>query len=199
MTQQVLEGLRIAVLAANGFEQVEVTHPISAFEELGAEVEIVSLRPGKIMGMNLMTPGKSIEVDRTVFTADPDDYHALFVPGGFISPDSLRQSERVLDFVRVFETSGKPIATICHGPWVLISAGLVPGRHLAAWPGIRDDVRNAGGVWVDEQVVHDGNWVSSRGPHDLHAFDTAMVGHFAESMGREAPSLELARFAPGGF
>lgn len=189
MSEQVLEGMRIAVLAADGFEEVEVTRPVKALEKHGAEVEIVSLRRGSIQGMNLLVPGKKVHVDRTVFTADSDDYHGLHLPGGFVSPDFLRQSDRALDFVRAFEETGKPISTICHGPWVLISAGLVRGRRLASWPGIKDDVRNAGGEWVDRDVVHDDNWVSSRGPHDLRAFDKAIVAHFASSVGRAAPSF----------
>jgi deglycase len=183
---QELEGVRIAVLAADGFEQVEVTRPVKALEKHGAEVEIVSLRPGSIQGMNLLYPGKKIHVDRTVFTADPNAYHGLHIPGGFINPDFLRQSDDALDFVRAFEAARKPISTICHGPWVLVSAGLVGGRRLTSWPGIKDDVRNAGGTWVDEAVVLDGNWVSSRGPQDLHAFDKAIVEHFAEGAGRVA-------------
>jgi len=189
MADQVLEGVRIAVLAADGFEQVEVTRPVKALERHGAEVEIVSLRPGSIQGMNLFVPGKKIDVDRTVFTADADDYHGLHIPGGFINPDFIRQSERALDFVRDFEAARKPISTICHGPWVLISARLVEGRRLTSWPGIKDDVLNAGGEWVDEDVVHDDNWVSSRGPHDLHAFDKAIVAHFASAVGRDAPGV----------
>ena len=189
MTQMVLEGVRIAVIAADGFEQVEVTRPVKALRKHGADVEIVSLRPGKILGMNLMVPGKRIEVDRTIFKAHPDDYHGLHIPGGFINADFLRQSERVLDFVRAFDAAGKPIVTLCHGPWVLISAGLVRGRRLASWPGIKDDVRNAGAEWVDEKVVHDDNWVSSRSPLDLAAFDKAIVAHFAEAVGRSAPGF----------
>jgi protease I len=189
MTQMVLEGVRIAVLAADGFEQDELTRPVKALQEHGADVEIVSLRPGKILGMNLLVPGKRIEVDRTIFAVDPDEYHGLHIPGGFINPDFLRQSERVLDFVRAFDAAGKPITTLCHGPWVLISAGLVRGRRLASWPGIKDDVRNAGAEWVDEKVVHDGNWVSSRTPLDLPAFDKAIVAHFAEAVGRPAPGF----------
>lgn len=181
---QELEGLRVAVLAADGFEQVEVTQPVKALEKHGAHVEIVSLRPGSIRGMNLLYPGKKIHVDRTVFTADADAYDALHIPGGFINPDFVRQSDRALDFVRAFDAARKPISTICHGPWVLVSAGLVRGRRLTSWPGIKDDVRNAGGMWVDAAVVHDGNWISSRGPQDLPAFDKAIVAHFAEGAGR---------------
>jgi len=189
MAEQVLDGVRIAVLAADGFEQVEVTRPAKALEKRGAEVEIVSLRPGSIQGMNLLVPGKKIDVDRTVFTADADDYHGLHIPGGFINPDFIRQSDRALDFVREFEAAHKPISTICHGPWVLISARLVEGRRLTSWPGIKDDVLNAGGEWVNEAVVHDENWVSSRGPQDLHAFDKAIVAHFAAAVGRDVPGV----------
>ncbi|MDB6122576.1 MAG: ThiJ/PfpI family protein [Pedosphaera sp.] len=180
MAQKKLQGLRVAVIAADGFEQVEVTSPISALQKNGAEVEVISLRPGNIKGMNLLWPGKKIHVNRTIFTADPDDYDALHIPGGFINPDFLRQSERILNFVREFDRSGKPISVICHGPWVLVSAGLVKDRTLTSWPGIKDDVKNAGGIWKDQAVVRDGNWVSSKGPQDLPLFNRAMVSHFAE-------------------
>jgi protease I len=171
--------MRIAVLTADGFEQVEVTRPLKALEKHGAEVEIVSLRPGTVQGMQLLAPGEELHVDRTVATADPDEYDALHIPGGFMAPDFLRQNERALEFVRAFDAARKPIATICHGPWVLISAGLVEGRRLTSWPGIRDDVENAGGEWVNEAVVVDDNWLSSRGPQDLRAFDRAIVEHFS--------------------
>jgi protease I len=204
----VLDRVRVAVLAADGFEQVELTHPRAAFEDAGAEVEVVSLRRGKIQGMNLLVPGKRVPVDRTLGDADPDDYGALLVPGGFINPDFLRQSERALDFVRAFEAAGKPIAVICHGPWVLVSAGLVAGRRLTSWPGIRDDVSNAGGEWVDKAVVHDDNWVSSRGPQDLRAFSKAAVRHFAalalrtpvsDARSRHAPSRGAGPWVAGGL
>ena len=170
----VLDRVRVAILAADGFEQVELTHPREAFEDAGAEVEVVSLRRGKIQGMNLLVPGRRVEVDRTLGDAAPDDYGALLLPGGFISPDFLRQSDRALDFVRAFEESGKPIAVICHGPWLLVSAGLVAGRRLTSWPGIRDDVVNAGARYVDEPLVEDGNLITSRVPADLPAFDEAL-------------------------
>jgi protease I len=179
MAHKRLKGMRVAVLAADGFEQVELTQPRDALTRHGAEVEVVSLRRGSIQGMNLLVPGRKVDVDRTVETADAGEYDALLIPGGFVNPDLLRQSDRALSFVRMFERAGKPIGVICHGPWVLISAGLVQGRRLASWPGIQDDVRNAGGAWEDEAVVHDRNWVSSRGPQDLPAFNEALVGHFA--------------------
>ena len=179
MAQNELAGVRVAILAADGFEQVEVTRPRKALLDHGAGVEIISLRRGSIQGMNLMIPGEKVKVDRTIFTAEPGNYDALLIPGGFINPDFLRQSEHVLDFVREFDGSGKPLAAICHGPWVLISAGLVPGRRLTSWPGIQDDVRNAGGQWEDKAVVVDGNWISSRGPQDLLQFNKAIVDHFS--------------------
>lgn len=177
---QTLQGMRVAVVAADGFEQVEVTSPVKALQRQGASTEIISLRPGSIKGMNLLWPGRKLHVDRTIFTADPEDYDALLIPGGFINPDFLRQSERVLNFVREFEHARKPIAVICHGAWVLASAGLVKGRVLTSWPGIKDDVMNAGGDWKDEGVVRDGNWVSAQGPQNLLQFNPAMVSLFAE-------------------
>ncbi|MDF1502419.1 type 1 glutamine amidotransferase domain-containing protein [Roseisolibacter sp. H3M3-2] len=202
---QELDGVRIAVLAADGVEQVEVTRPVRALERHGAEIEIVSLRPGSIRAMNLLYPGKKLRVDRTVVTADPERYDGLHIPGGFINPDFVRQSEHALEFVQALEADGKPISTICHGPWVLVSAGLVRGRRLTSWPGIKDDVRNAGGVWVDSEVVRDGNWVSSRGPQDLHAFDKAIVEHFARRAGRSGHATRAVsgdgswqRFLAGG-
>jgi len=186
MAHHDLSGLRVAVLAADGVEQVELTSPREKLEDHGADVEVISLRPGSIQAMNMLIPGKKIRVDRTVFTANPDDYDALLLPGGLVGPDLLRQSERALDFVRSFDRVGKPIAVICHGPWLLVSAGLVRGRKLTSWPGIRDDVRNAGGLWKNESRVRDRNWVSSRGPHDLRSFNRAMVELFAE----HAPAAE---------
>jgi protease I len=149
-------------------------------------------------------------VDRTVYTADADEYDALLLPGGLINPDTLRQNERALDFVRAMDHAGKPIAVICHAPWLLISGGLVVRRSLTSWPGIRDDVRNAGGIWSDEPVVRDRNWVSSRGPHDIHDFTHAMLHLFHEHvritprMGQEEHheergGLPLGRMLLGGL
>jgi protease I len=180
MRRKELAGVRVAVLAADGFEQVEVTLPVKALRKQGADVRIVSLRPGRIRGVNFIWRGKKLPVDDTVFTADASDYGALLLPGGFVNPDLLRQSERARRFVEAFDRAGKPIATLCHGPEVLISAGLVSGRRLTSWPGISDDVRNAGGNWVDQQVVRDSNWISSRSPLDLPAFNPAMIALFSE-------------------
>jgi protease I len=174
-----LEGRRVAVLAADGFEKVELTVPVAALRAAGAEVEIVSLRPGRIRGMNLHEPAARVAVDRTLAEASPDEYEALLIPGGFINPDLLRQSEAARQFVRRFDAAEKPIATLCHGPWLLASAGLTQGRTMTSWPGIRDDLVNAGATWLDKKVVRDANWVTSRGPQDIAPFCKAIVELFA--------------------
>jgi protease I len=174
-----LKGRRIAVLAADGFEKVELTIPVAALKAAGAEVDIVSLRRGRIRGVNLHEPASRVRVTRTIDEASPGRYDALLVPGGFINPDLLRQSETAREFVSAFDVAGKPIATLCHGPWVLASAGLLAGRTLTSWPGIRDDIVNAGAVWLDQAVVRDRNLVTSRGPQDMVPFVRAMLDHFA--------------------
>jgi protease I len=168
------------VLAADGFEKVELVVPLRALQVAGAKVDIVSLRKGRIRGVNLHMPASRVGVDKVVTEADPDAYDGLLLPGGFINPDLLRQSAAARDFVRAFDHSGKPIVTLCHGPWVLASAGLLMGRTLTSWPGIRDDVINSGATWLDREVVRDRNLVTSRGPQDLRAFVPAMLDIFAE-------------------
>jgi protease I len=174
-----LLGRRIAVLAADGFEKIELTIPVAAMRVAGADVDIVSLRPGRIRGVNLHEPAARVAVDRTLAEAQVDDYDALLIPGGFINPDLLRQSETARQFVREFDATGRPIATLCHGPWLLASAGLTKGRRMTSWPGVRDDLVNAGAIWLDEAVVRDGNWLTSRGPQDMVPFVKALLGHFA--------------------
>ena len=170
---------RVAVLAADGFEKVELTIPVMAMKAAGAMVEIVSLRPGRIRGVNLHEPAGRVRVNRTLASAHPMDYDALLVPGGFINPDLLRQSAEAREFVRAFDSSDKPIASLCHGPWLLASAGMLPGRTLTSWPGIRDDMVNAGATWLDEPIVSDGNLITSRGPQDLVPFVKGLIAHFA--------------------
>jgi protease I len=143
-------------------------------------VDILSLHRGSIRGVNLLYPGRKVRVDETVAKVRAEEFDALLIPGGFANPDFLRQSEKALEFVREFERLGRPIATLCHGPWVLVSAGLVRGRKLTSWPGIKDDLRNAGASWVDEPAVRDGMWLSSRGPQDLRAFIQGMVELFEQ-------------------
>jgi protease I len=193
-----LKGRRIAALAADGFEKVELTVPIRALQLAGAEVDVVSLRHGRIRGVNLHEPASRVRVDTTVEEANARDYDALLLPGGFINPDLLRQSERAREFVRAFDTAGKPIASLCHGPWVLASAGLLRGRTLTAWPGVRDDLVNAGATWVDREVVRDGNLVTSRGPQDLKPFVQEVIRHFAAGapMARDGSARSAGASAP---
>jgi protease I len=191
-----LKGHRVAVLTADGFEKVELTVPVAAMRAQGAEVEIVSLRPGRIRGVNLHEPAARVSVDRTLAEADAGFYDALLIPGGFIAPDLLRQSEAARDFVRRFDAERKPIATLCHGPWLLASAGLTRGRTMTSWPGVRDDLTHAGATWLDQPVVRDGNWVTSRGPQDIVAFVEAMVDHFSGRLQRTRSDASQTASSP---
>lgn len=178
--KRILRGRRIAVLATDGVEKVELAVPVKALVAGGAEVDLVSLRHGSIRSVNVHEPASRYDVDKTVDEANARDYDGLLIPGGLINPDMLRQSAEARDFVRAFDRAGKPIASICHGPWVMASAGLLEGRVLTSWPGIRDDMVNAGATWVDDELVYDGNLVTSRGPQDLAPFTKAIIEHFAE-------------------
>ncbi|MGY1738661.1 type 1 glutamine amidotransferase domain-containing protein [Geodermatophilus sp. SYSU D00684] len=180
-TRRRLKGRTLAALAADGFEKVELIVPLRALKAAGAEVDVVSLRRGRIRGVNLHMPAGRVRVDKTIEEADPGDYDGLLLPGGFINPDLLRQSAPAREFVRAFAASDKPIATLCHGPWVLASAGLVDGRTLTSWPGIRDDLVNAGATWLDQELVRDGNLTTSRGPQDMAAFIPGMLDAFAKA------------------
>lgn len=175
-----LDGKRIAVLATDGFEEVELTKPREALAAAGAEVEIVSLRPGEIQGFDHLTPGRKIAVDKVLEEVEAGDYDALMLPGGASNPDQLRSRPDVQSFVRAFAEAGKPIGAICHAPWVLIDAGLAKGRTLTSWETIRLDLRNAGADVVDQEVVVDNGLVTSRGPKDLPAFCAKIVEEFAE-------------------
>jgi protease I len=181
-----LMGHRIAVLAADGFEKVELTAPVAALRAAGAQVDIVSLRSGKIRGMNMHMPAELVPVDFTVDEVSVRDYDGLLIPGGFMNPDLLRQSSEARDFVRAFDLHGKPIATLCHGPWVLASSGLLGGRSLTSWPGVRDDMVHAGATWLDQEVVRDGNLVTSRGPQDMVPFVREMIALYAGEAGRRS-------------
>jgi len=192
-----LAGRRIAVLAVDGFELAELVVPANAMRLAGATVDVISIHPGRIRGMNLHEPGKRVRVDRTLDRADPADYDGLLIPGGFVNPDLLRQSAAAREFVRSYAETGKPIASLCHGPWVLASAGLLQGRRLTSWPGLRDDLVNAGATWLDEPLVHDRNLVTSRGPQDLKPFVTAIIRSFAgQDLAPEFPESRATRSAP---
>jgi len=186
-----LHDKRIAILATDGFEQSELEEPLNALEEAGAEVQIVSIKSGRIEGMRHEERGDSVEVDTTLDDADVNDFDALMIPGGLINPDTLRANRKAIEFVRSFAREGKPIAAICHGPWLLIEAGLVRGRRLTSWPNIRTDIENAGGEWVDEEVVVDNGIVTSRSPDDIPAFNEKMIEEFAQ--GRHPAMAAAAR------
>jgi protease I len=186
-----LRGRRIAVLAADGFEKVELVIPVAALRLAGAKVDIISLRHGRIRGVNLHEPASRVRVNKTIAEADPGDYDGLLIPGGFINPDLLRQSAEARDFVRAFDAAEKPIATLCHGPWVLASAGLLKGRTLTSWPGVRDDLVNAGATWLDEALVRDGNLLTSRGPQDMVPFVKGIKELFTEEA--RAPRNAMAQ------
>jgi protease I len=176
-----LEGKRVAVLAADMVEQVELVEPRKALEDAGAQVDLVSIHDGEIQGFDHFTPAAKHKVDRTVEEANASEYDALMVPGGVGNPDQLRGDENAVAFVRAFFEQSKPVAAICHAPWVLVEAGVVRGRTLTSWPTLQTDIRNAGGTWVDEEVVVDGNLVTSRKPDDIRAFDEKMIERFARS------------------
>ncbi|HET7353104.1 MAG TPA: type 1 glutamine amidotransferase domain-containing protein [Gaiellaceae bacterium] len=175
----VLKKKKVAILAADMFERVELEEPRKALEDAGAECEIVSIHDGEIQGFDHFDPANTVKVDRTVEEASADDYDALLVPGGVGNPDQLRGDENAVSFVRAFHNAGKPMAVICHGPWVLVESGLVRGKRLTSWPTLETDIRNAGGDWVDVEVVVDGNLVTSRKPDDIPAFNREMLRIFS--------------------
>jgi protease I len=175
-----LDGRRVAILAADGVERVELEEPRRALDEAGARTEVLSLQEGSIQARNndLESAG-TFDVDALVSSAAVGDYDALLLPGGTVNPDKLRMDRAAVDFVRDFVATGKPVASICHGPWTLLEAGAVSGRTLTSFPSIRTDLRNAGATVVDEEVVTDGNLTTSRSPDDLPAFCAAIVSAFA--------------------
>jgi protease I len=177
-----LPGFRVAVLATDGFEESELTEPVKALKDAGAEVTIISLKPGQIQGVRHQEKGAKVKVDRTVHDVSADDFDAVHLPGGALNADAMRMVPEVQAFLHAMQDAGKPIAAICHAPWELISAKLVRGRTLTSYYTIQDDIRNAGGNWIDRQVVEDGNWVTSRQPDDIPAFNRAMLNLFAGSL-----------------
>jgi protease I len=184
---------RIAILAADGFEQVELQKPREALDEAGATTNIVSPSSREIQGMHHAEKGDKFQVDVPLKNANPEEYDGLMIPGGLLNPDTLRTDENALKFVRHFFDAGKPVAAICHAAWVLIDAGVVKGRKLTSWPAIKTDVRNAGGNWVDEEVVVDNGLVTSRKPDDIPAFNAKMIEEFAEGKHPQRTQQETAK------
>jgi protease I len=181
-----LKGRKVAILATDGVEQIELLDPQRALKEAGASVTVVSPKGGSIQGMIHDKKDKQIPVDAELSSVRPDQFDALVLPGGVANPDYLRVNKQAVDFVRHFASSGKPIAAICHGPWTLIEADAVRGRTLTSWPSLQTDLRNAGATWVDEAVVRDGALVTSRKPDDLPRFNEHMVALFSEAGQRKA-------------
>ena len=177
-----LTGFRVAVLATDGVEESELMEPVKALKSAGAQVTIVSLKPGQIQGVrNDLDKTMKIKVDSTIGNVSAENFDAIHLPGGTVNADSLRMVPEVQAFLRAMQEAGRPLAAICHAPWELVSAGLVPGRTLTSYHTVQDDIRNAGGTWVDREVVEDSNWVTSRQPSDLPAFIRTMITHFSRS------------------
>jgi protease I len=179
-----LEGYRVAILAINGFEEAELVEPRKALESAGAKTTVVAPDGSAVQGMNHSEKGQQVKVDRKLSDAKPDDFDAVLLPGGVVNADNLRMNSDAQQFVKALDAAKKPVAVICHGPWLLISAGLTKGRHLTSYHTLQDDVRNAGAKWSDEEVVRDANWVSSRKPDDIPAFNREMVRLFSDSSQR---------------
>ncbi len=170
-----LEGKRVAMIVTDGFEQVELTSPKKALEDAGAQVDVLSDKPDHVQGMNHDEKGDRIDVTKTIDAANADDYDGLVLPGGVANGDALRIVPDAQAFLKAIDAARKPVAIICHGGWLAVSAGLVDGRTMTSWPTLQDDIRNAGGKWVDQEVVRDGTWITSRKPDDLPAFNKAVV------------------------
>ena len=175
-----LSGKRVAILATDGVEQAELTEPRKALDQAGAKTSVVSPKSGKIKGWQHDHWGDEIPVDVPLDSARADDFDALMLPGGVMNPDHLRQDQRAVQFVKDFFQAGKPVAAICHGPWLLVEANVVRDRTVTSWPSLQTDIRNAGGDWVDREVVTDEGLVTSRKPDDIPAFNRKMLEEFAE-------------------
>jgi len=182
MAEKNLEGLRVAIIATDYFEQAELERPKQALDDAGADTKIVSVKSGQIQGLNHVEKGDKFDVDVTLAEARPDQFDAVLLPGGAVNADQLRVVPEAMRLVQEFDRAGKPIEFICHAPWLLVSAKLAKGRTFTSFHTIQDDMRNAGGNWVDKEVVRDRNWVSSRQPSDIPAFNSQMIALFAEAV-----------------
>jgi protease I len=181
MADKQLQGLKVAILATDGVEQVELLKPREALNNAGADTKVISPKPGKIKGWNHTDWGEQIPVDMELNNANPQDFDALLLPGGAMNPDKLRMDPKAVQFVKSFFQSGKPVAAICHAPWTIIEAGEAKGRRIASWPSVKTDLKNAGAEWVDEEMVRDKNLVSSRKPDDIPAFNRGMLELYSEA------------------
>ena len=180
MAKKDLTGKKVAILVDEGFEQVELIKPRKALDRVGATTQVVSPQEGEVRGWNTKRWGKSVAVDVPLEAADPEQFDALLLPGGVMNPDKLRMNPKAVEFVKHFFDAGKPVAAICHGPWMLVEAGVIRERTLTSWPSLKTDIKNAGGDWVDEEVITDMGLVTSRKPDDIRAFNKKMIEEFAE-------------------
>ena len=176
-----LKGKRVAIIVTDGFEQIEMTSPREALEKAGAKCAIIAPKDGQVQGFRHHDKADKFRVYLTLAKADPGEFDAVMLPGGVINADAIRIDKKAQQFVQEMDRAGKPIAVICHGPWLLISAGLTKGRHITSWPTLQDDLRNAGANWEDKECIRDRNWVSSRKPDDLPLFNREMTALFAEA------------------
>jgi protease I len=181
-----LNGKKIAILATNGFEQVELLEPRKALSEAGATTEVISPNDGEIKGWKSKDWGETVHVDKTLEQANPQDYDALVLPGGVLNPDHLRMNPAAVDFVRKFVNTGRTVAAICHGPWMLVEAGVVNGKSITSWPSLKTDLKNAGANWVDKEVCTDGQFITSRKPDDIPAFNHTIIDALSKSSSRAA-------------
>lgn len=180
-----LQGKKIAILATDGFEQSELIKPRQALQDAGAQTQVVSPKDGKIKGWNMKQWGEEVPVDVALKSADPASFDALLLPGGVMNPDQLRMIPEAVSFVKHFFSAGKPVAAICHGPWMLVETDAVRGRTVTSWPSLKTDIKNAGGNWVDKEVVHDNQVVTSRNPDDIPAFNREMIELFGQAGGAQ--------------
>ncbi len=180
MPEKNLSGIRVAILATDLFEQAELLEPRQALDDAGAKTVVIAPKAGEIQGVKHDKKDQKVKVDMTLDKANPNDFDAVLLPGGAMNADALRVEKKAQEFVRAAEQAGKPIAVICHGPWLLVSAGLVKGRHMTSYHTIQDDLKNAGAKWEDKEVIRDRNWVSSRKPSDIPAFNREMITLFRE-------------------
>lgn len=193
MADAQLKGKRVAIIAADMVEQVELVEPRKALEKAGADTDLISMKPGAIQGFNHYDKADKHNVDKTIDSVKANDYDALMIPGGVGNPDTMRGDRRMVRFVRDFVDQGKPVAVICHGPWMLVEADVVRDRELTSWPSLQTDIRNAGGSWVDEQVVVDNGLITSRKPDDIPAFNEKMIEQFSEGVHAKRREKATAR------
>jgi len=191
MTSQTLNGLKVAILVTDGFEQVEITEPRNALDAAGADTRLVSPKEGEVKAWDFTDWGGMFPVDVLLEDARPEAFDALLLPGGVINPDALRTLPEAVAFVKAFFDAGKPVASICHGPWTIIETGAARGRRLTSWPSLRTDLENAGAGWVDREVVVDQDLVTSRKPDDIPAFNREVIALFADAHGRSRQAADV--------